>query len=319
VAAGLVLAVPLPCGCRGRDRTAAASSGAAAEGGARNAETGSLWISVTQPGLSLFVDGHEAGRLPPVVHELPAGVHSVRVGGSDRYVPFEETITIEPHRLLDLGAITLTVVRGKVTIEASPCATVFLVKDQERTELPSLPISIDLEVGPAWSIEARQPHHRPWIRRVSFDDGQAEKRYAIELEPIEPRSTGAAGMDHCDAGAVRCTPTSALESGRPDFLRACAEGRGGVRPGIYTVTVAHQGDDARANVTSAEGGVPDGCFVNAVAMWAMYRLHDRCQHELTLRVPLDVRDPPQILRHSVRPVILGGPEADPGIRWPPSP
>ena len=78
-------------------------------------------------------------------------------------------------------------------------------------------------------------------------------------------------------------------------------------------------DEARANVTSADGRVPDECFYSAVALWAMFRLHDRCQHEFTLRVPLDVRDPPQILRHKVRPVILDGPRQDPGIRWPPSP
>lgn len=143
----------------------------------------SLKVAGSQPGVKLFVDDREVGPLPQEVHELATGDHTVKVAGSDRYQPLEKHVTVERDQSMDLGAVTLKVLRGKATISlGTPGARVYLVSGTDRRELPTLPISVDIDTAKTWSLEASKPGFEDYRQPISFEDGQAEKSFSITLE-----------------------------------------------------------------------------------------------------------------------------------------
>jgi serine/threonine-protein kinase len=142
-----------------------------------------LKVSGTQPGVKLYVDDKELGPLPQEVRDLAPGDHVIKLAGSERYQPLEKHVTIEKDKVEDLGAITLKVLKGKATISlATPGARVFLASGTDRRELPMLPISVDIDTAKAWSLQASKPGFVDFSQPISFDDGQAEKSFAVSLE-----------------------------------------------------------------------------------------------------------------------------------------
>jgi serine/threonine-protein kinase len=86
--------------------------------------------------------------------------------------------------MTDLGAQNLKVVKGKATISlTTPGAKVYLVSGNDRRELPTLPISVDIDTSKQWMLEAVKFGFLEYKQPISFDDGQAEKTFAITLEP----------------------------------------------------------------------------------------------------------------------------------------
>jgi hypothetical protein len=151
---------------------------------ATNLPTGSLRVDSKQPGVRLYVDDKEIGTLPQEVRGLSQGSHSVKFGASDRYQPLEKQVLIEKDQILDLGSVLLKVVKGKATFNpGTPGARAYLVSGTDRRELPSLPISVDIDTAKTWSLEANKPGFVDFKQTIGFDDGQAEKSFTLELEP----------------------------------------------------------------------------------------------------------------------------------------
>ena len=143
-------------------------------------------VSGTQPGMKLFIDDKELGPLPAEARDLTPGSHRIRILGSDRYQPFEKNITVAKDEMVDSGPHQLKVVKAKITVTptaASQGAKVYIVSGADRRELPILPISVDIDTSKSWQLEATRPGFTEYKQPVSFDDGQAEKTFAIALEP----------------------------------------------------------------------------------------------------------------------------------------
>src|SRR5580658_5709468 len=119
------------------------------------ATSGGLKVDGHQPGVKLYIDDREIGPLPQEVRDVSLGDHTIKLAGSDRYQPLEKHVLVTADRSLDLGALVLKVLRGKVTVNpGTPGARVYLVSGSDRRELPSLPISVDIDTTKTWSLEA---------------------------------------------------------------------------------------------------------------------------------------------------------------------
>jgi serine/threonine-protein kinase len=141
-------------------------------------------VGGSQPGVKLYVDDKEVGPLPQEVRDIVPGDHVIRVAGSERYQPLEKHVTVERDKMEDLGAVTLKVLKGKVTVSlGTPQARVYIVSGTDRRELPMLPISVDIDTAKSWSLEGSKPGYEDYRQPISFDDGQAEKTYTVTLEP----------------------------------------------------------------------------------------------------------------------------------------
>jgi hypothetical protein len=123
------------------------------------------------------------GPLPQEVHDLNPGDHVIKVAGSERYQPVEKHVSIDKDRPVDLGTVTLKVLKGKATVtQGTPGARVYLVSGTDRRELPVLPISVDIDTTKTWALEASKQGYVDLRQVITFDDGQAEKSYVVTLE-----------------------------------------------------------------------------------------------------------------------------------------
>jgi serine/threonine protein kinase len=150
-----------------------------------NSRVGSgVKIAGSQPGVKLYVDGSEVGPLPQDIRTLSPGEHRLRLAGSDRYAPLERSVTLGRDEVQDLGQQTLKVIRGKATIASAPSgAKVYIVAGSDRHELPSWPMSVDIDTSKQWWLEAVKPGFTDYQQLISFDDGVAEKSFVIDLQP----------------------------------------------------------------------------------------------------------------------------------------
>lgn len=148
-------------------------------------------VAGTQPGEKLFVDDREIGALPQEIHDLTPGSHRVRVAAGDRYAAVEKTVTLAKDEFQDLSTVTLKVIKGRATVSLStPGAKVFLVSGADRRELPTLPMSIDLDPSKQYSLVATKPGYADYTQPLSFEDGQAEKSFLVALEPKTATAPG---------------------------------------------------------------------------------------------------------------------------------
>jgi serine/threonine-protein kinase len=149
-------------------------------GGKKNG-TG-LRVSGKQVGVKLYVDGDEKGPLPQELTELAPGDHKVKIAGSDRYAPMEKNIIVVKDEMQDLGDVSLKVVKGKATINLiTTGAKVTLIDGNDRRELPTLPISVDIDTSKHWTLEASKTGYDEYKQVISFEDGQAEKTFDVVL------------------------------------------------------------------------------------------------------------------------------------------
>ncbi len=143
-------------------------------------------VTGTQPGVKLSIDGKEIGALPQELHELQPGDYNLKFTGSDRYAPLDKKVTVTKGEVTDLGNITLKVVKGKATVTlGTDGAKVSMVSSKgDRRDLPRLPIS--LEIDPVkdgtWTIEASKFGYEDYKQPITFDDGQAEKVFNVQLD-----------------------------------------------------------------------------------------------------------------------------------------
>lgn len=141
-------------------------------------------VSGNQPGVKLLVDGKDVGPLPQELHDLEPGEHKLKFVGGDRYQPLEKTITVAKDEIVDVGAVSLKVQKGKATIQlGTPGAKVYLVLGTNRKEVPQFPMGIEFDPNERWTLEATAPGHEDYKQPITWDDGQAEKTFTVTLTP----------------------------------------------------------------------------------------------------------------------------------------
>lgn len=153
--------------------------------GVASAKTGTgIRVQGNQPGVKLSVDGKEIGPLPQDVNDLTPGDHKIKVAGSERYEPLEKNVTVAKDEMQDLGNVSLKVVKGKATITlGTPGARVTLVSGNDRRDLPTFPISVDIDTSKSWTLQASKAGFTDYSQPISFTDGQAEKTFDVTLAP----------------------------------------------------------------------------------------------------------------------------------------
>lgn len=191
--------------------------------GAQSATKGSgLKVSGTQPGARLSLDGKEIGPLPQEIHDITPGEHKVRIASTERYEPFEKTITVAKDETLNLENVVLKVLKGKATITLGTTgAKVTLVSGTVRKDIPTFPISVDIDTTQNWTLEASKSGFVDFKLPISFADGQAEKTIHVELEPKGSMSSNqAAAQPRAEHSAP--APQAAAATPKPPVEKPAA-------------------------------------------------------------------------------------------------
>lgn len=177
-----------------------------------------LKVTGSQSGVRLIVDGREYGLLPQELRDLTPGEHNVRIVGSERYAPLEKTVDIKQDELVDLGSVSLKVLRGKATIQlGTPGAKVYLVNGTNRKEVPQIPLAIDFDPTEKWQLEGKMAGMEDYSTPISFDDGQAEKTFVVTLLPkgVAPSTHAAPAAPAAPAAAPHPAKEPAVAAASP--------------------------------------------------------------------------------------------------------
>lgn len=224
------------------------------------ATSGGLKVDGHQPGVKLYIDDKEIGPLPQEVRDLSLGDHTIKLAGSDRYQPLEKHVLVAADHSVDLGALALKVLRGKVTVNpGTPGARVYLVSGTDRRELPSLPISVDIDTTKTWSLEASKAGLSDFKEVIGFDDGVAEKNFVVTLAPKE-----AAPPKEAPA-PVAAAPVAAVPAPAPAPVRQAAA----PAPAPPPAATAEVGE-AFLNINSIP---PSTCFLDGHSLGSTPRVH----------------------------------------------
>jgi len=165
----------------------------------RPAASASLRVPALGENLRLQLNGADRGALPATLSDLVPGTYQIRIAGSERYAPYESTVSVEAGKTVVVEP-KLKVIKGLVHLKpgaGADGARVQLVSGSERRTLPKLPIKVDLKADRTYTLVARKWRYREYRRAISFDDGQAEKTFEVSLERE--------GVAATDTGA-RATP-----------------------------------------------------------------------------------------------------------------
>ncbi|MBN1605747.1 MAG: PEGA domain-containing protein [Polyangiaceae bacterium] len=150
----------------------------------RASEGTGIRVTAEGTGLKLFVDGREVGPLPQELTDLTPGDHVIRVGGNDRYAPYEEHVSVETDKVKTIGPLQLKVVKGLAMIEAganAEGAKVLLVSGSERRPIPKLPIKLDIRTDKSYRLVAIKKGFANFQQPIEFEPGKAEKTFVVEL------------------------------------------------------------------------------------------------------------------------------------------
>ena len=197
--------------------------------------------------MKLYVDDKESGPLPQELRDLTPGDHVIKVAGSERYQPLEKHVSVERQKIQDLGTVTLKVLKGKATISlGTPGARVFLVSGTDRRELPMLPISVDIDTGKTWALEANRPGYVDYRQAIAFDDGQAERTYVVSLDPKPAGDAAAPPATTRRAAAGSRAAVAPAQRRSADAAPAAVAARGRGRRGLPE----HQLDSRRRRASS---------------------------------------------------------------------
>ena len=135
-------------------------------------------------GLKLYVDDREVGPLPQEIKDMEPGVHVIKVAGSERFEPFEKSITVEPEQMQTIGPLKLRVLKGLATIQPGPGsdgAKVILISGADRRTLPKLPITLDIPTNQPHTLVATRRGYEQLKLPIKFEDGEVERTFEVAL------------------------------------------------------------------------------------------------------------------------------------------
>jgi serine/threonine-protein kinase len=177
-------------------------------------------------GLMLWVDGKEVGPLPQELKEMSPGSHDIKIGGSDRYEEYKESVSVEADQIA-LIEPKLKVLKGEATLEPgdnADGAKILLVSGKERRPLnKELPVRLEVGTDKRYKIVATKKGYEPYENFIEFDDGKAEKTFIISLkeasESVEDEGDDA---PEATAPAPRRTPArqAPVRAARPAVAAA---------------------------------------------------------------------------------------------------
>lgn len=194
----------------------------------RASEGTGIRVTADGTGLKLFLNGKEVGPLPQELKDMTPGTHKIRVEG-ERYEPHEETVTVKADQMLSIEP-KLKVQKGLVTIKPGTEAddvSVFLVSGRERRPIPKLPIKVELSADKPYTIVATRKGFAEFSERITFEDGQAEKTYVINMSPATESAPVAAGpgpAPRSGGGAAPAPAPGPAPAPRTDTQAAAAMG-----------------------------------------------------------------------------------------------
>jgi hypothetical protein len=234
------------------------------------ATSGGLKVDGHQPGVKLYIDDKEIGPLPQEVRDLSLGDHTIKLAGSDRYQPLEKHVSVTADHSVDLGALALKVLRGKVTVNpGTPGARVYLVSGTDRRELPSLPISVDIDTTKTWSLEASKAGLSDFKEVIGFDDGVAEKTFVVTLAPKEAPTPKEAPAPREAPAPVAAAPVAAAAAPAPAPVHQAPAPVPAPSPAPPPAAAAEVGE-AFLNINSIP---PSTCFLDGHSLGTTPRVH----------------------------------------------
>ena len=161
-------------------------------------------------GLRLWVDGKEIGPLPQELKEMSPGSHQLKVGGSDRYEEYKETVNVEIDKIITVEP-KMKVIKGEATLEPgenAEGAKILLVSGKERRPLnKDLPVRLEVGTDKRYKIVATKEGYETYENFIEFDDGKAEKTFIISLK--ESSDGAAAAEEPADDAPSRTAPQAA--------------------------------------------------------------------------------------------------------------
>lgn len=144
-----------------------------------------LKAASTVAGATVSIDGQEVGPLPREVHDMVPGPHRILVSAGEAYVPYEKTLYFSKSQIIDVGTIALDPARvtPRVTISlATPGAKVYIQSGSDWRELPSLPITLALDLSRPWQVIGMKPGYGDFSQVVDFSSGSTQA-IVVTLQP----------------------------------------------------------------------------------------------------------------------------------------
>ena len=139
-----------------------------------------LKVEGDQPGVLLTVDDHFVGPVPQEI-EVTAGPHALHFAGA-RYDSLDRSVDVSAGQTVRVTDARLRVKRGTVTLlKATAGAKVFVENGTNKRDLPALPISVEMDNQPGWTVHATKAGYCDFVQPIDFSDGSPEKSLEIEL------------------------------------------------------------------------------------------------------------------------------------------
>ncbi len=231
-------------------------------------------------GLKLWVDGKEVGSLPQELKEMSPGAHEIKIGGSDRYEEYEETVNVESDKILTIEP-KLKVLKGEATLEPgenADGAKILLVSGKERRPLnKDLPVRLEVGTDKRYKIVATKKGYETYENFIEFDDGKAEKTFIISLKesddgadeqeepPATPARTRVPARRHVNSAPARAAATGkgTLNINSIPVSKVILDGvpKGStpvtnikVSPGTHTVVFMHPKHGRKVRAVTVQAG-----------------------------------------------------------------
>ncbi|HVY47714.1 MAG TPA: PEGA domain-containing protein, partial [Minicystis sp.] len=185
----------------GKQRLALVSLGAAGEGAApaptapaatTAAAIGGEVVANGASNVRAIVDGVDRGSLPLRLRDLPAGAHRVRFEGGERFESIERSVDVAAGRSVDLGTIKLRLLKGRARIEVADTGARVTIEQNGSEHLlrGPWPMTVEIDATRPARLLAHRRGYKDFELPITFEDGQAERTFRVELEPAS--SAGAA-------------------------------------------------------------------------------------------------------------------------------
>lgn len=239
-----------------------------------------LKVAAEGSGLELYLDGKYIGPLPQELKDLEPGNYTVKISGSSTYAPFEEQVSIQPNRIVELNP-KLKLLKGNVTIqlgENARGAEIYFVDGSSRKQITkkTFPLTIEVPADKSYTVVAERKGYDTFEQDVSFDGSSSDKTVTIELTAADtagsrPARRGAgAAASRSTTPAAPSQPAAAAPSGQATLninsipvSNVILNGRPlgptpkvgvSVSPGSHTVVFVHPEHGRKVRAVTVQAG-----------------------------------------------------------------
>lgn len=152
-----------------------------------------LKVAAEGSGLELYLNGKYVGPLPQELKDLEPGNYTVKISGSSTYAPFEEEVSIQPNKVVELNP-KLKLLKGNVTIqlgENARGAEIYFVDGSSKKQITkkTFPLTIEVPADKTYAVIAERKGYEEFEQEVSFDGSSAEQTVTVDLTATGSGST----------------------------------------------------------------------------------------------------------------------------------